>query len=95
VHDLCSSEIETETQEEKAIRENPGVPVITNLEDLYKIPRLQKVQAEELRATKAAKLNVGQCRLTPSCPRVDRAWFQRCRLTPGCPRVLTALGFSA
>ena len=45
-----------ETAEEKCMRENPGVPVITNLEDLYKIPRLQKVQREEQRKYKATKL---------------------------------------
>lgn len=46
-----------ETEEERAMRENPGVPVISNLEDLYKIPRLQKLQREERRKKKAAKLN--------------------------------------
>ena len=45
--DAKASEEDQETAEEKAIRENPGVPVITNLEDLYKMPRLQKVQQEE------------------------------------------------
>ena len=49
-------EEDQETAEEKCIRENPGVPVITNLEDLYKLPRLQKVAAEEQRKKKAAKL---------------------------------------
>ena len=49
-----------ETAEEKCIRENPGVPVITNLEDLYKLPRLQKVQQQEQRKKKMAKLKALQ-----------------------------------
>ena len=49
-------EEDQETAEEKCIRENPGVPVITNLEDLYKLPRLQKMAAEEQRKKKAAML---------------------------------------
>ena len=50
------NEEDQETAEEKCIRENPGVPVISNLEDLYKLPRLQKVQQEENRKKKMAKL---------------------------------------
>lgn len=50
------NEEDQETAEEKCIRENPGVPVISNLEDLYKLPRLQKVQQEENRKRKMAKL---------------------------------------
>lgn len=47
---------EEETPEQKAIRENPDVPVISNLEDLYKLPRLQKAMREEKRKKQAAKL---------------------------------------
>ena len=61
--DPCPSEEDEETAEEKCMRENPGVPVITNLEDLYKLPRLQKVQQEEQRKTKAAKLKALRKRL--------------------------------
>jgi hypothetical protein len=61
--DAKASEEDQETAEEKAIRENPGVPVITNLEDLYKMPRLQKVQQEEQRKKKAAKLKAMRKRL--------------------------------
>jgi hypothetical protein len=39
------------------------VPVISNLEDLYKIPRLQKVQQEEHHRKRAAKLTALRKRL--------------------------------
>lgn len=63
MNDTRAWDEDQETAEEKCIRENPGVPVITNLEDLYKLPRLQKVQQEEQRKQKAAKLKALRKRL--------------------------------
>ena len=44
-------------------RENPDVPIITNLEDLYKIPRMQKALREQERKKKAVKLRQMRKRL--------------------------------
>lgn len=52
----CSDD--EETSEEKFARENPNVAVITNLEDLYKVPRLLKAQREKDALEKAKKLKV-------------------------------------
>ena len=38
-----------ETKEQKTMRENPDTPVIENYEDLYKLPKLQKMQVRSLR----------------------------------------------
>jgi hypothetical protein len=45
-----------ETAEDKAIRENPDVAVITNYEDLYKVGRLQKRMKEKRAEEQAKKL---------------------------------------
>ena len=56
-------EDEKETEEERMTRENPDVPIITNLEDLYKIPRMQKALREQERKKKAVKLRQMRKRL--------------------------------
>ena len=38
-----TDEDEKETAQERITREHPDVPIITNLEDLYKVPLMQKV----------------------------------------------------
>ena len=51
-----TDEDEKETAQERMTREHPDVPIITNLEDLYKVPLMQKVLREQQRKKKAAKL---------------------------------------
>ena len=51
-----TDEDEKETAQERMAREHPDVPIITNLEDLYKVPLMQKVLREQQRKEKAAKL---------------------------------------
>lgn len=51
-----TDEDEKETAQERMTREHPDVPIITNLEDLYKVPLMQKVLREQQRKEKAAKL---------------------------------------
>ena len=58
-----TDEDEKETEEERMTKENPDVPIITNLEDLYKIPRMQKALREQERKKKAVKLRQMRKRL--------------------------------
>ena len=58
-----TDEDEKETAQERMTREHPDVPIITNLEDLYKIPRMQKALREQERKKKAVKLRQMRKRL--------------------------------
>ena len=53
----ASEESDKETDNEKTQREHPDVPIISNLEDLYKIPQLQRLQREQERRKKKKKLD--------------------------------------
>jgi hypothetical protein len=57
------SDEEEETPEERSARENPGVPVVTNYEDLYKVGRLQKRMQEKRAEEQAKKLEDMKARL--------------------------------
>eukprot|EP00793_Prasinoderma_coloniale_P003571 PRCOL_00002945-RA len=51
VEDGWDSDVEHETAEEKYMRENPDVPVVTDLRDIHKVGKLQRFQKEkELKA---------------------------------------------
>ena len=58
-----SSSEEEEDEDEKFARENPDTPVITNLEDVYKVPRLNKMLAEKRAREQAKKVETMKNRL--------------------------------
>ena len=58
-----SSSEEEEDPDEKFARENPDTPVITNLEDVYKVPRLNKMLAEKRAREQAKKVEAMKNRL--------------------------------
>jgi hypothetical protein len=54
--DSGASDEEEETEDARAARENPYVPVVTNYEDLHKVGRLQRRMKEKHAEEQAAKL---------------------------------------
>jgi len=54
--DSGASDEEDETEDARAARENPHVPVVTNYEDLYKVGRLQRRMKEKHAEEQSAKL---------------------------------------
>jgi len=58
-----SSSEEEEDEDKKFAREHPDTPVITNLEDVYKVPRLNKMLAEKRAREQAKKVETMKNRL--------------------------------
>jgi len=58
-----SSSEDEEDPDVKFARENPNTPVITNLEDVYKVPRLNRMLAEKRAREQAQKVQAMKVRL--------------------------------